>query len=150
MASGLRLVYLVAPPDWTGDIVRAIRATIWNAPALISALTTGWIEDGKIRAVGRGPETGRQRLLRATWKDLSIVAYRNARFAKLPPRGGVRAEPIVTWLRDEGISVSAAEAFATTTGVSQAFRLAFGSVPMEELNGMLTTVRDAIEAVEST
>lgn len=149
LATGLRLGYVVAPEDRIGDLVRAIRATTWNAPALVSALVTGWIEDGTLarsEVSRRQDGAERQRLLRAALKDLPITAHRNAGFAWLPLAGGVRAEPIVTRLRDEGISISAAEPFATTAAVPQALRLAFGGVPMGELSKVLTTVRDAVEA----
>lgn len=150
LATGLRLGYVVAPKERIGDLVRVIRATTWNAPALISALVTGWIEDGTLARSEENRRRGgakRQRLLREVMGETAAVAHRHASFAWLPLPAGLRAEPIVTRLRDEGISVSAADPFATTTAVPQALRLAFGGMSTEELSKVLATVRNAVEAV---
>ena len=75
-----------------------------------------------------------------------ILSHRNAGFAWLPLKKGVRAEPIVTRLKQHGISASGAEPFATTVAVPQALRLAFGGLPKDEMKGVFQTVREAVEA----
>lgn len=57
IGTGLRLGDLIAPPTQTGGLLEAIRATTWNAPALISAMVTGWVADGTL---SRAEETRRQ------------------------------------------------------------------------------------------
>lgn len=147
IATGLRLGYVIAPGTHIDRLLEAIRATTWNAPALISGLVTGWIEDGTLK---RSEETRRrdgaerQRLCRAILPDLPIVSHRNAGFAWLPFDKTVRAEPIVSRLKEDGISVSSAEPFATTVAVPQALRLAFGGVPKSDLNAVLAAVRKSL------
>ncbi|WP_028956299.1 PLP-dependent aminotransferase family protein [Sulfitobacter sp. 20_GPM-1509m] len=148
LATGLRLGYLIAPATHTDRLLEAIRATTWNAPALISCLVTGWVEDGTL---ARSEETRRrdgaerQRLCRTVFDGLIILSHHNAGFAWLPLEKGVRAEPIVTRLKEHGISASGAEPFATTVAVPQALRLAFGGVQKDQLEEVFQIVRRAVD-----
>ena len=147
LGTGLRLGHLVAPEAQVPDLVRVIRATTWNAPALISALVTKWIEDGTLaesEAARRRDGAARQEILREVMGDMEIIAHPNAGFAWLPLRKGTRAHPIISRLHGMGLSVSGAEPFATTNEAPQALRLAFGGVPIEELRDVFRSVRDAI------
>ena len=72
-------------------------------------------------------------------------SHRNAGFGWLPLEKGIRAEPIVTRLKEHGILASGAEPFATTVAVPQALRLAFGGVPKHELKGVFQKVREAVD-----
>lgn len=148
LATGLRLGYVIAPAPHVDRLLEAIRATTWNAPALISGLVTAWIEDGtlarsKENRIRDGAE--RQRLCRTALGEMSILSHRNAGFAWVPLDKAVRAEPIVSRLKEFGISASGAEPFATTVAVPQALRLAFGGVPKDELTVVLQTVREAVD-----
>jgi len=148
LATGLRLGYVVAPATQTGRLIEAIRATTWNAPALISGLVTGWVEDGSLASseqTRRKDGAKRQKLCRAALDGSSILSHCNAGFAWLPLEKGVRAEPIVTRLKEHGVSASGAEPFATTVAVPQALRLAFGGIPKDELKGIFHTVRKAVD-----
>lgn len=149
LATGLRLGYVIAPNPSVENLIEAIRATTWNAPALISGLVTGWIEDGTLaRSESRRRLDGakRQRTCQTALDGLPITGHPNAGFAWLPLRDGIRAAPIVTRLKAEGISISGAEAFATTTAVPQALRLAFGGLSLAELESSMKAVRDAVFA----
>lgn len=148
LATGLRLGYLIAPVTHIDRLLEAIRATTWNAPALISGLATGWIEDGTLASseeTRRWDGSERQQLCRSVLGGSFILSHRNAGFAWLPFEKGVRAEPIVTRLKDCGISACGAEPFATTVAVPQALRLAFGGIPKDELKGIFRIVREAVE-----
>lgn len=152
IATGLRLGYVIAPQTHIERLVEVIRATTWNAPALISGLVTGWIEDGTLAAsteTRRRDGATRQRICRATMGDIPILSHHNAGFAWLPLDPALRADPIVSQLKEKGISVSGAASFATTLAVPQALRLAFGGVPIEELSGLLGTVRDALHKAQA-
>lgn len=147
LATGLRLGYVIAPPAHTAPLLEVIRATTWNAPALISALVTGWIEDGTLKQSEenrRRDGAERQAICRRVFADLPLVSHRNAGFAWLPLEKGVRAQPIVTRLKEQQISVSGAEPFATAAAAPQALRLAFGGVSKSDLEGILQTVREAV------
>lgn len=152
IATGLRLGYVIAPPAHIDHLLEAIRATTWNAPALISGLVTGWIEDGTLRAseeTRRQDGAERQQLCRTALADIPISGHRNAGFAWLPFDKAVRAEPIISRLREKGILVSGADPFATTTAVPQALRLAFGGVAKTDLTTLLTAVRKAVKIAKS-
>lgn len=76
---------------------------------------------------------------------MGILSHRNAGFSWLSLEKSVRVEPIVTRLKEHGISASGAEPFATTVAVPQALRLAFGGVPKDELNGIFQIVLEAVD-----
>lgn len=148
IGTGLRLGYVIAPKSHIDRLLEVIRATTWNAPALISGLVTGWIEDGtlaKSEDARRRDGVERQQICRAVLGGSDILAHHNAGFAWLQFEKGVRAEPIVTRLKERGISASGAEPFATTVAVPQALRLAFGGLPIDELAGIFEAVREVIE-----
>ncbi|MHA3915202.1 aminotransferase-like domain-containing protein [Halovulum sp. GXIMD14793] len=150
IATGLRLGYVVAPAAHINRLLEMIRATTWNAPALISGLVTSWVEDGtlaKSEEARKQDGAERQQICRAVLGESAALGHRNAGFAWLPLEKGVRAEPVVTRLKELGISASGAEPFATTIAVPQALRLAFGGIPMEKLEGVFQIVRDTIDEV---
>ncbi|MFV1498231.1 PLP-dependent aminotransferase family protein [Phaeobacter sp. JH20_02] len=148
LATGLRLGYVIAPANHCDRLLEAIRATTWNTPALISGLVTGWVEDGTLVASEenrRRDGAERQQLCRTALGGARILSHPNAGFAWLPLEKGVRAEPIVTRLKEHGISASGADPFATTVAVPQALRLAFGGISKSELREVFQTVRKAVE-----
>jgi DNA-binding transcriptional MocR family regulator len=147
IATGLRLGYVICPPTHIDGLIEAIRATTWNAPALISGLVTGWITDGTLatsEATRRRDGAERQRICRAVFADIPVIAHRNAGFAWLPFDQAIRAEPIVSRLRDDGIIVTGAAPYATTAAVPQALRLAFGGIPQDDLSNVLAVVRKTL------
>lgn len=148
IATGLRLGYVVSPAAHIDRLLEAIRATTWNVPAIISGLVTGWVENGTLaRSEEARKQDGaeRQQICRAGLGEATVLGHRNAGFAWLQLEKGVRAEPIVTRLKERGISTSGAEPFATTIAVPQALRLAFGGLPKDELSGVFEAVREVIE-----
>jgi DNA-binding transcriptional MocR family regulator len=152
IATGLRLGYVIAPHMHIEQLVEVIRATTWNAPALISGLVTGWIKDGTLAAstdTRRRDGANRQRICRAALGDVPILSHRNAGFAWLPLGSGLRADPIVSALKKKGVLVSGAASFATTVAVPQALRLAFGGVPIDGLNAVLGPVPEALHRAQA-
>lgn len=136
IATGLRLGYLVVPEQHINRLTHVIRATTWNAPALISALVTGWVEDGTLAVSEenrRREGARRQQLCRKMLDGVQILSHRNAGFAWLPFESGKRAEPAITWLAQKGFAISGAAAFAVTDATPQALRLAFGGTPLDDL-----------------
>lgn len=149
LGTGLRIGYVIAPAAHTDRLLEPIRATTWNTPALISGLVTGWVADGTlVRSEENRRRDGseRQQLFRSMLSGVSIRSHRNAGFAWLPLEKGVRAEPIVARLKQNGISASGAAPFATTVAAPQALRLAFGGVPKGELEVVFQRVQEAIMA----
>ena len=48
LGTGLRVGYIVAPLNFVPQFTLAIRATTWNTPGNVTALVTGWIEEGML------------------------------------------------------------------------------------------------------
>jgi DNA-binding transcriptional MocR family regulator len=64
-----RLGYVVVPTEFIGTVERAIHATTWNTPALMTAIATGWLNDGtvmRLEAEKRADARRRQTVARNT------------------------------------------------------------------------------------
>ena len=48
VATGLRVGFVCAPSEWVPKLERAIRATTWNTPAIMTAIACTWMEDGTV------------------------------------------------------------------------------------------------------
>jgi len=144
VATGLRFGFVAAPPAWVPQIERAIRATAWNTPGVITSVACGWIQDGTVRrleAEKRRDASRRQTIARKQLAGLPLVGHPASYFCWLPLPPEVRADRVAAALLAEGISVSTAEPFATSRQVPHAIRLALGSVPAEDLRTALQSVR---------
>ncbi|OWQ93833.1 GntR family transcriptional regulator [Roseateles aquatilis] len=149
VAAGLRVGFVVAPTAWVPKLERAIRATTWNTPGVMTAITTGWLEDGtvaRLEVEKRRDATLRQRLAAEMLGPLQRVGHPASYFVWLPLGEDVRADQVAMALSRERVSVSTAEPFATTRPVPHAIRLALGSVDLAALREGLVKVREVIEA----
>lgn len=147
VATGLRVGYVVAPLQWVPPIERAIRATTWNTPGVMTALACAWIEDGTVARLEqekREDARARQALAREVMTGLAYVSHPNAYFLWLPLPEEVRADQVVMALLRENVSVSTAEPFVGAGPVPHAIRLALGSVDMADLGLALAKVRQVI------
>lgn len=152
VATGLRVGAVVCPPDLRPALERAIRATTWNTPSVMSAMVCHWIQDGTVarfETLKRRDARLRQRVLKATLGDLPCITHPDSYFAWLPLAEEARADRVVKALMDLNISVSTAEPFSISGTVPQAIRVALGSVPVESLRRALLQVRSAIELEQS-
>lgn len=149
VAAGLRVGFVVAPPAWIPKLERAIRATTWNTPGVMTAITGGWLEDGTVARLEREKRldaAARQRLAAEVLGPLPRIGHPASYFVWLPLGEEVRADQVAMALMQEGVSVSTATPFATSTQVPHAIRLALGSVELVTLGEALAKVRRAIEA----
>ncbi|CAJ0686475.1 aminotransferase-like domain-containing protein [Ralstonia mannitolilytica] len=147
VATGLRFGWVAAPAAWVPLLERAIRATTWNTPAIVTNLACAWLEDGtvaRLEADKRRDAAARQAVARKALAGLTLVAHPASYFVwlALPPE--VRADRVAACLQEDGISVSTAEPFATSKPVPHALRLALGSVTPERLEAALHTVRQRV------
>lgn len=152
VATGLRVGAVISPPDLRPALERAIRATTWNTPSVMTAMVCHWIQDGTVarfETLKRRDARLRQRVLKAALGDLPCITHPDAYFAWLPLAEEARADRVVRALMDHNISVSTAEPFSTSGTVPQAIRVALGSVPVERLRHALLQVRAAIELEQS-
>jgi DNA-binding transcriptional MocR family regulator len=149
VATGLRFGFVVAPTEFTGELERVIRATTWNTPALMTAIATGWLNDGtvdRLEAQKRADARDRQAVAREVLDGLELVGHPSSYFLWLPMPGEARADQVAAALMRETISVSTAEPFATSKTPPHAIRLALGSVDMDVLAESLATVKRVIDA----
>jgi len=148
IATGLRVGFVAAPPDIVPKLVRAIRATTWNTPGVMTAIACGWLDDGtvtRLEAEKRQDASVRQRIASEVLAGLPVVCHPASYFVWLPLGEECRADQLATTLLRARISVSTAEPFATTGHVPHAIRLALGSVSPASLRDALVTVRRAID-----
>lgn len=149
VATGLRVGCVAAPPQWVGRIERAIRATTWNTPGVMTAITCGWLDDGtvdRLEAGKRQDARARQQLAAEVLGSLRRVSHPASYFVWLPLAEEVRADQVAAALMRERISVSTAEPFATSAQVPHAIRLALGSVGFDTLREALEKVAEVIAA----
>lgn len=148
VATGLRVGAVICPSRYRPEIERAIRATTWNTPSLMSSLICAWIEDGTVaRFETQKRQDARQRQLiaREVLGALPIVSHADSYFVWLPLGEESRADRLAKTLMDHRISVSTAEPFCVAANVPQALRIALGSVPVDSLRAALLSVREAVE-----
>lgn len=148
VATGLRVGAVICPSRYRSEIVRAIRATTWNTPSLMSSLICAWIDDGTVArfaAQKRRDARLRQSLAREALGALPFVSHPNSYFLWLPLGEESRADRLVKMLMERHISVSTAEPFCAAANVPQALRIALGSVPLDSLRAALLQVREAVE-----
>ncbi|MFO6418937.1 PLP-dependent aminotransferase family protein [Hylemonella sp. W303a] len=148
IATGLRVGYVAAPQAWVPRIERAIRASTWNTPSVMTALVCGWLDDGTVHALEvakRKDARQRQALVAQALHGLPHEAHPASYFAWLPLPEGARADRVASALLAQGISVTTAEPFCTAAPVPHAIRLALGSVDLSMLRAALQRVREVVE-----
>ncbi|MCW2516604.1 MAG: aminotransferase class and family protein [Mycobacterium sp.] len=148
VATGLRFGFVVAPTEFVEAIERAIRATTWNTPALMTAIATGWLNDGtvdRLEAEKRDDARHRQIVARKVLAGLELVGHPSSYLLWLPLPEEARADQVAVALMRENVSVSTAEPFATTKHPPHAIRLALGSVAIEVLTESLGVVKRVID-----
>ena len=148
IATGLRVGVVISPPRYRPAIERAIRATTWNTPTLISSLICAWIEDGTVarfETQKRQDARQRQQVAREVLCGLPVVSHPDSYFVWLPLGEESRADRLANALMERRISVSTAEPFCVSATIPQALRIALGSVPFDSLRPALLSVRDAVE-----
>lgn len=148
VAAGLRVGLVTAPADWIARLERAIRATIWNTPAAMTALACAWLADGTVDRLiteKRRDAAARQAVAAQVLAGLNPVSHPVSYFIWLPLGEDVRAESVAMSLLERKISVSTATPFSVGPRIPHALRIALGSVELATLKHALGTVRDIIE-----
>ncbi|MFJ2975042.1 PLP-dependent aminotransferase family protein [Kluyvera sp. NPDC087067] len=148
VATGLRVGVVVCPGSNRAALERAVRATTWNTPSLMTRIICTWIEDGTINRfeiLKRRDARKRQAILRDIFGGLTYLTHPNSYFAWLPLPDESRADRLANVLMENNISVSTADPFCTSQTVPQALRIALGSVTLEHLRAALVKVREAVE-----
>jgi DNA-binding transcriptional MocR family regulator len=149
VATGLRVGFVAAPLEWVPKLERAIRATTWNTPGVMTALACRWLDDGTVARLEqekREDAAQRQAIATKALAGLRCVGHPASYFLWLPLEDGMRADLVVQALIQERISVSTAEPFATAPHFPHAIRLALGSVAPDALRAALLRVKAMIAA----
>lgn len=147
VATGLRVGYVAAPAEWVPKLERAIRATTWNTPGVMTAMACGWLDDGtviRLESQKRQDAAMRQAIAADVLAGLRCVRHPASYFVWLPLAEALRADQVAMALMRDRISVSTAEPFATSARVPHAIRLALGSVEPGALREALVKVKRAI------
>ncbi|MBN3752186.1 PLP-dependent aminotransferase family protein [Paraburkholderia sp. Tr-20389] len=147
VATGLRVGFVVAPPESMKAIEQAIRATTWNTPGVMTAIACAWLDDGTVKRLEtekRRDAKIRQAMAADVLAGLRCVRHPASYFVWLPLSEEVRADQVAAALMREHISVSTAEPYATSHHVPHAVRLALGSVELDVLRESLRKVRQVI------
>ncbi len=147
VATGLRVGFVAAPAPWVPQLERAVRATTWNTPGVMTAIGCAWLEDGtvaRIESEKRRDATLRQTIATEVFGRMKLVRHPASYFIWLPLPEDVRADQVAAALMRERIAVSTAEPFATSANVPHAIRLALGSVGLDTLRDALQKVRRVV------
>lgn len=149
VATGLRFGFLVAPKHLIPATTRALRASTWGAPGLVTALATRWLRDGTVtdlEADRRADARRRQTIAtqELTGAGLDYTAHQTAYSGWLRLPAEARSDHVAHLLADEGILVSTADAFAVTPHPPNALRLALATIDESRLAPTLRRVREAI------
>nr|WP_321460934.1 PLP-dependent aminotransferase family protein [uncultured Vibrio sp.] len=148
VATGLRVGAVVCPDSYREALERAVRATTWNTPSVMTKLVCNWIQDGTVarfEELKRRDAGKRQIIFRESLGDIPCICHPTSYFSWIPLPEEARADRIVKELMDINISVSTAEPFSASHSAPQAIRIALGSVSIDELRIALSNVREAIE-----
>nr|WP_237169970.1 PLP-dependent aminotransferase family protein [Pandoraea faecigallinarum] len=148
VATGLRFGHVVTPASHAGALMRVIRATYWSLPSLVTAIATRWMAGGDIvRQEERQRESAkrRQAVARKVLRGMEVVAHPSSLFLWLPLPEGLRMDRVASALAASGIAVSKAQAYATTRHAPHALRLGLSSMTDEQVEPVLTAVREVIE-----
>lgn len=148
VATGLRVGAVVSPAEHRDALERAIRATSWNTPALMTSIVCDWLREGYVAQLEeekRRDAGQRQTLARTILQDFTCYGHPNAYFNWIVLPEEARAERVVKRLLQSRISVSTAEPFSTSATVPQAIRLALGSVSLHDLQSALIKIKEAID-----
>ena len=114
LAPGLRIGYVVPPPQRVDRVAATIRATTWLTAPLLAEITTAWIESGKAMAMAewkRTEITARYALAReilGAWLQGSLEPCFHL-WISLPEQW--RTETFVARARDRGVVVNSSEEF---------------------------------------
>ncbi|MFZ6656859.1 PLP-dependent aminotransferase family protein [Undibacterium sp. TJN19] len=144
VASGLRIGMVAAPLRLIPALETAIRVSSGNTPSLMITLACLWIESGKVDALEmlkRKDARQRQRLAGKILQGCTVAAHPSSYYVWLTLAEHMRADQVAAALAAQGVMVSTAEAFAATTQVPHALRLAIGSIPLDALGTALGKVQ---------
>lgn len=147
--TGLRVGYLVVPPQYAIRATSILRVTSWSGTYLPAEIATRWVEDGTARElllIQRQEARARQRIVAQTLGDhvasthpLSLCAW-----LRIPPHW--TEDGLVRSLADRRIAVTPSDPFVAGAGAGGGIRICLGGrVTQAHLARTLTTVRETFD-----
>ncbi len=131
VTGGLRVGYLVAPPDAVDQLTQALWATHWMTTPLMAEVAATWIENGTADAVIKQKKAEariRVNMARELLSGYSLKSSDCGYHAWLEiPEAWENAAGFATEARRRGVAVSTADVFATGGNVPNAVRLSLSA-----------------------
>jgi DNA-binding transcriptional MocR family regulator len=155
LAPGLRIAYVLAPPDRVARLAASLRATTWAVAPLMAAVASTWIADGTadaLVAARRREARERQAIARERLAGAEFDSKPEAYYLWLRLPEPWRGEGFAAEARARGVLVTPAEAFAVGRGpVPHALRLCLGAARSREaLSRGLDAVAALLQAGEGS
>jgi DNA-binding transcriptional MocR family regulator len=131
LSPGLRLAYLVVPPETQGNVITALRATSMMASPLLVSLVTGWIRDGSAAAILAGiraEAVARQSLAAGILPRELTAAHPEGLHIWLTLPSFWPRQDFVSYIRTQGLALVPSDAFTTSSNavIPNAVRVALG------------------------
>ena len=143
LAPGLRVGFLIPPPQYYGDSVLAMRATTWTSNPLGCLVMAQWVADGTAEtAIGlmREEATQRTAIARSVFGEV-IAATQRPTFHIWIPMPSQQAEHAAREALANGIAVTPPSAPIVDPHSISGIRISLGSIPREELGPVLQRLR---------
>ena len=148
LSPGLRIAYLVCPPDWTERVASTLRASVLMPPPLMAAIATRWIQDGAaetlLAAVRR--EARARRAMASQWLP-GAIGGPDSLHVWLPLASEQAADRLRRAAQARGLALVTAEAFAVDPKHAPGARISFGGPSTR--SGLAKALRAASELIES-
>ena len=147
--TGLRVGYLVVPPQYTIRAASILRVTSWSGTYLPAEIATRWVEDGtahRLLAVQRTEATARQRIVAETLGSHVASSHPLSLCAWLKVPAHWTEDSLVRSLADRRIAVTPSDPFVAGSGHGGGIRICLGGrVSHELLARTLTTIGQTFE-----
>jgi DNA-binding transcriptional MocR family regulator len=135
LAPGLRVGFLVVPPELVGRIANSVRNTVWMAPPMMAEIVRRWVESGLLmrfvadkRRIGRERQALARRRLAETGATIAPT-HESALHLWVALPEPWTDEAFAAEARRNGVSVTAGAHFAIGRPPIEAVRLALGAPP---------------------
>src|SRR5260221_3337210 len=133
LAPGLRVAFLVAPPDLVGRVANGVRTTVWMATPLMAEVMRRWVDSGTVmrlveqkRRIGRERQAAARRILGSAGATIAPT-HANALHLWMALPEPWTDEAFAAEARRNGVLVTAGTHFAIGRPPLDAVRLALGS-----------------------
>jgi DNA-binding transcriptional MocR family regulator len=152
LSPGLRLAYVVVPPDTQAAVTNCLRATTMMASPLLVSLVTGWIRDGSANAILAGIRTeavARQALAATILPREFCASHPEGLHLWLTLPSTWQRQDFVNYIRTQGLALVSSDAFVATQGrlVPNAVRVALGVSP--DHGRLATALRSLAQALKA-